>query len=82
MYYKVYGNINGWKEIDRATEEIDIIDTIGYYIGNNSGYEYIIIRCEENQDFPYRTINSRLDYIKYLQEVTDREKLKKKSYIK
>lgn len=72
MYYKVYGNINGWKEIDRTKDERDIIDTIGYYVGNTNRYEYLIILVEKDQDIPYKTINSREEYIQYIQEINEK----------
>ena len=69
--------MNGWKEIDRAVEELDVIDTIGFYMANNNTYEYIVILHKDDQDIPYRNVNGEKDYVKFLQEVNERKKFDK-----
>lgn len=70
--YRLYGNIAGWKELDRSNDELDIVDTIGYCIANNSEINYTVIKSTESTDEIYRVIKNRQDYINYLNEVKDK----------
>ena len=68
----LYGNIAGWKELDRANSELDIIDTIRMYIKGNADVRFYIIERTEDQDIPVKIIKSMEDYTNYVFEVRNR----------
>ena len=69
MYY-LYGNIAGWKELDKSADEMDIVDSIGYYISNGSEINFIVKKQLKDTDIIHKTIKTNKEYILYLQEVT------------
>ena len=70
--YKLYGNIEGWKELDQSNDEMDLVDTMGYYISNNCEINFIIKKETKDTDIIYKTIKTHKEYILYLQEVTQK----------
>lgn len=82
--YKLYGNIEGWKELDQSNDEMDLVDTMGYYISNNCEINFIIKKETKDTDIIYKTIKTNKEYILYLQEVVERHMQLKKAqgYVK
>lgn len=80
--YRLYGNVPKLQQLDISDNEEDIIETIGDYIYRVDYVRFIIILHEKNQDFPYKTIYSINDYINYIEEYRERDKVYGKSYIK
>lgn len=70
--YRVYGNVAGWKELDRSNEEIDIVDTIGRHIDAHSEINYVVVDDSQGYDDTIKTIHTKRQYIDYLNEVKDR----------
>lgn len=68
--YILYGNVAGWKELDKSSDEMDIVDSIGYYISNGSEINFIVKKQLKDTDIIHKTIKTNKEYILYLQEVT------------
>ena len=77
--YILYGNVAGWKELDKSNDEMDIVDSMGYYISNGSEINFIVKKQMKDTDIIHKTITTHKQYIKYLREVTDKYMENKKA---
>jgi len=69
--YILYGNIAGWKEIDRSEDELDIIDTLEKYIRYNNnnekhGIDYFVVLSDSKKDSVIAVIKNIDNYIDYV----------------
>ena len=61
-------------EVDRSHEEIDIINTIGEFYGENLGYRFRVVNYDEKTNIPnWFSINNIGDYEAYIQEYNTRQ---------
>lgn len=77
--YILYGNIEGWAELDKTNDEMEIVDDIGYYISNGCEINFIVKKQMKDTDIIHKTITTHKQYIKYLREVTDKYMENKKA---
>ena len=77
--YKLYGDVAGWKELDRSNEEKEIIDTMDEYVSNKSTISFLIIEHSDYGDIPYKSIQSEEEYNEYKQEFYGKTKKLTKS---
>lgn len=76
--YKLYSNVRGPKLLDESTDENDILDTLGTYIGILENIDYIVIDDSLGYDYTKEVILSVDDYVKYKTKLDSEYKLKKK----
>ena len=73
MMYILY-EMNVHSEIDRSSNEQDIINTIGEFFNENPGYRFMIVKYDDITTEPsWRSIRNIGDYEKYLQEYNVRK---------
>ena len=71
MYILYEKNTNS--ELDRSMEELDIINTIGEFYGENLGYRFRIVNYDEKTNIPnWWSINNIGDYEAYIHEYNTR----------
>lgn len=70
--YKLYGNVAGWKKIDIATDERQIIDTMIDFSNKFNFYDYMIIQREQETDMIYKRIRNQEEFSSYLVEYKHR----------
>lgn len=63
--FKLYGNNRGMKLLDQSSNEADIIDTLGTYMGCLDTIDYIIIESTKDGDNIKNVIRSYDDYVAY-----------------
>lgn len=76
--YKLYGDIAGWKNLDKSENEQDIVDTLTDYVYQSKAIEYMIIEQKDNTDIPYKRISTLEDYLDYINEYENKKTLKLK----
>ena len=72
--YKLYGNVAGWKKLDIATDERQIVSTMIDYSNKFNFYDYMIIQREQETDMIYKRIRSQEEFSSYLVEYQHRIK--------
>lgn len=70
--FKLYGNVAGWKKIDIATDERQIISTMIDYSNKFNFYDYMIIQREQETDMIYKRIRNQEEFSSYLVEYKHR----------
>lgn len=66
--YRLYGNIAGWKLLDRCITERDLIDYMIDFSNKYNFYDYLIIEHLDNTDYPYRRIFNKEEFDEMLLE--------------
>jgi len=73
--FKLYGNVaSGWKKIDIATNEKDIVDTMQVCHDKYKLFDFLIIQRKNNTDNIYKRTRTEEDYYEYLYEFKSRQK--------
>lgn len=72
--FKLYGNVAGWKKLDIATDERQIVSTMIDYSNKFNFYDYMIIQREQETDTIYKRIRSQEEFSSYLVEYQHRIK--------
>lgn len=73
--YKLYGNVaGGWKKIDIATDEREIVDTMQVCYDKYNLFDYMIINREQNTDMIYKRIRTEEELHEYFYEYKERIK--------
>lgn len=70
--FKLYGNVAGWKKLDIATDERQIVSTMIDYSNKFNFYDYMIIQREQETDMIYKRIRNREEFSSYLVEYKHR----------
>lgn len=70
--FKLYGNVAGWKKIDIATDERQIISTMIDFSNKYNFYDYMIIQREQETDIIYKRIRNQEEFSSYLVEYKHR----------
>lgn len=70
--FKLYGNVAGWKKIDIATDERQIISTMIDFSNKYNFYDYMIIQREQETDMIYKRIRNQEEFNSYLVEYKHR----------
>lgn len=72
--FKLYGNVAGWKKIDIATDERQIISTMIDFSNKYNFYDYMIIQREQETDMIYKRIRNQEEFSSYMVEYKHRIK--------
>lgn len=72
--FKLYGNVAGWKKIDIATDERQIVSTMIDYSNKFNFYDYMIIQREQETDMIYKRIRNQEEFSAYMVEYKHRIK--------
>ena len=70
--FKLYGNVAGWKKLDIATDERQIVSTMIDYSNKFNFYDYMIIQREQETDIIYKRIHNQEEFSSYLIEYKHR----------
>lgn len=70
--FKLYGNVAGWKKLDIATDERQIVSTMIDYSNKFNFYDYMIIQREQETDMIYKRIRNQEEFSSYLVEYKHR----------
>lgn len=71
--FKLYGNNNGMQLLDVSHDEMDIVETIGSYIGILDEIDYIVIDSDEKSDDVKEVIKNYNDYLGYKHSVYNKK---------
>ena len=74
MFY-LYGNLAGWKELDKSKDEIDIINSIEIYKKGNTHSDFLVIDRHPYMDLVHRCIQSDKDFEEYKAEFNQKQKV-------
>lgn len=66
--YRLYGNIAGWKLIDRCFNEEQLINDMIDFSNKYNFYDYLIIEHLDNTDYPYKRIFNKEEFEQMLYE--------------
>lgn len=69
--YRLYDMLNR-TQLYKGNDELKIVDEIGYDMANKNIISYLIVDDSNGYDNPGRVINSRSDYVDYLNEVKNK----------
>ena len=72
--FKLYGNVAGWKKIDIALDERQIVGTMIDFSNKFNFYDYMIIQRENDTDDIYKRIRNQEEFGAYLAEYKHRIK--------
>lgn len=72
--FKLYGNVAGWKKIDIATDERQIVSTMIDFSNKFNFYDYMIIQREQETDMIYKRIRNQEEFSSYMVEYKHRIK--------
>ncbi len=70
--FKLYGNVAGWKKIDIALDERQIVGTMIDFSNKYNFYDYMIIQREQETDMIYKRIRNQEEFSSYLVEYKHR----------
>ena len=71
--FKLYGNNNGMQLLDVSHDEMDIVETLGSYIGILDEIDYIVIDSNEKSDDVKEVIKNYNDYLGYKHSVYNKK---------
>jgi homoserine dehydrogenase len=77
--YILYGNINGWKELIRSDDELDIINKLNEHINTNEQIKYFVTLSNGKNDFIVKFMNTMEDYVDYIYMARQRGFARKRS---
>lgn len=66
--YKLYGNVAGWKKLDIATDERQIVSTMIDYSNKFNFYDYMVIKRENNTDDIFLRVRNQEEFSSYMNE--------------
>lgn len=72
--FRLYGNVAGWKKLDIATDERQIVSTMIDYSNKFNFYDYMIIERQQETDNIYKRIRNQEEFSSYLTEFKNRIK--------
>lgn len=72
--FKLYGNVAGWKKLDIATDEKQIISSMIDFSNKFNFYDYMIIQRENDTDMIYKRIRNQEEFSAYMTEYKHRIK--------
>ena len=64
--YKLYGNLEGWKDLGTYKEEDSLKNTLASYFIRYDHIEYIIKKILIDRDEPYMSINTEEEFYQYM----------------
>ena len=72
--FRLYGNDNGMKLLDVSHDELDIVDTLGAYIGILDEIDYIVIENDGKSDDVKAVVKNYNDYLGYKHSIYEHKR--------
>lgn len=71
--YILYGNIAGRTELDRGSNEFEMLETIENFLRKDENMSFLLVHYDEITTEPgWKTIRGREGYIKYMKDYNNR----------